>query len=1088
MKEIVTFLKDLRDEVLIFPNNDLLVQINSKKTFEYVDRDVQDDSTLIKIIREARIIEKKTGINPTCVSEGIIRIESNSKTTPTPVFLTPVEIHKNKITNTSKLVKMDDEKILNPYLISLFDISMETEGLINDFESFFRVLDVNPENCEKDISFIGNFHPKRFSFLREIEELIDEQGDFSDALKAVFGTETNANLTLKSTTPLYRNDEDQLRVYEQLSDDSIVVQGPPGTGKSQVIGNVIGNILESGQTALLTSEKKVALDVIQSKLNTRKIDVLTFQIPSRHPNRAFIQELKKGWDYFNQLKKKPLKESFKNFKEQKKIFEQLVQEANRQGCSSHDLFQLIEKHKGSGLVLNKESNITLSVFEASNEILEQVPEKLRSIARTFKPFILENEFLRFSNELDPVINVLNELKSIRKVEAWEELQQTLYQLLQFHSFKQSSYKKFGHFINVENTELKRIEREYYDIKRTLESLKQDHKNWLLEPSNEELEFLNDLCQKKHLFKYKFKWYFTWKKWSRTPEASPETQIKNRIKYNKKKKRHDIIMKKLFDLEIQDPDSELPLIKNLIQNTDLNHWNLFLREEQGNQKHISHKRLYRTIDFLKHSFEFQTDDKPLEILNNLSSLKKEFLEAWPKLKKLPIEIFPFLKEDIKETQASIEYTISNQIKIQYPELTRFSITSFLAECNNINDHFDEESEYFAEELVMKQFELFNKYEELTKSTPRKLSVEEKSLRMKLKKGKSLLVKEFGKKRAHQSIRNLFNSEAIHWIKVLKPIWMSNPNVLAESIPLKKELFDFVIADEASQLLLSHSVGALQRGKKTIICGDPQQMSPSSFFKKKQRLEIDLLHHANYYLKSVFLSNHYRSVHPQLIAFSNNYFYNKRLKAFQDVNAIDPPIQHHYVESGRFIERKNEAEAKKIAEFISKQIRNNEKLGVVAFSETQLECIYENLSNEVRQILERRIEKDSLFFQSLEKVQGDECDRLIISFGYGFNIENKFEMRFGPVNFDQGHKRLNVLFSRAKRSIDFFSSVKHIDFPKTENLGVLHVKKWFELVENQKPLRKVEQNILLSDILLDCNGFNDLISYLHVYYKRGYNIQH
>ena len=67
MKEIVTFLKDLRDEVLIFPNNDLLVQINSKKTFEYVDRDVQDDSTLIKIIREARIIEKKTGINPTCV-------------------------------------------------------------------------------------------------------------------------------------------------------------------------------------------------------------------------------------------------------------------------------------------------------------------------------------------------------------------------------------------------------------------------------------------------------------------------------------------------------------------------------------------------------------------------------------------------------------------------------------------------------------------------------------------------------------------------------------------------------------------------------------------------------------------------------------------------------------------------------------------------------------------------------------------------------------------------------------------------------------------------------------------------------------
>ena len=37
-----------------------------------------------------------------------------------------------------------------------------------------------------------------------------------------------------------------------------------------------------------------------------------------------------------------------------------------------------------------------------------------------------------------------------------------------------------------------------------------------------------------------------------------------------------------------------------------------------------------------------------------------------------------------------------------------------------------------------------------------------------------------------------------------------------------------------------------------------------------------------------------------------------------------------------------------------------------------------------------------------------------------------MRFGPVNLDQGHKRLNVLFSRAKRKIDFFSSVRYSDF--------------------------------------------------------------
>ena len=130
---------------------------------------------------------------------------------------------------------------------------------------------------------------------------------------------------------------------------------------------------------------------------------------------------------------------------------------------------------------------------------------------------------------------------------------------------------------------------------------------------------------------------------------------------------------------------------------------------------------------------------------------------------------------------------------------------------------------------------------------------------------------------------------------------------------------------------------------------------------------------------------------------------------------------------------------------------------------------------------------MFFQPLEKVQGDECDRLIISFGYGFNGDDKFEMRFGPVNLDQGHKRLNVLFSRAKRKIDFFSSVRYSDFPKSDNTGVDHVKKWFQLLDKKQAHEKVNTTIPFSHILNDCNGFNDLISYLHVYSERGYKVQ-
>lgn len=48
--------------------------------------------------------------------------------------------------------------------------------------------------------------------------------------------------------------------------DEIVVQGPPGTGKSQVITGLITSAVMKGNTVLMVSEKKTALDVVYSRL------------------------------------------------------------------------------------------------------------------------------------------------------------------------------------------------------------------------------------------------------------------------------------------------------------------------------------------------------------------------------------------------------------------------------------------------------------------------------------------------------------------------------------------------------------------------------------------------------------------------------------------------------------------------------------------------------------------------------------------------------------------------------------------------------------------------------------------------------
>ena len=56
------------------------------------------------------------------------------------------------------------------------------------------------------------------------------------------------------------------------------------------------------------------------------------------------------------------------------------------------------------------------------------------------------------------------------------------------------------------------------------------------------------------------------------------------------------------------------------------------------------------------------------------------------------------------------------------------------------------------------------------------------------------------------------------------------------------------------------------------------------------------------------------------------------------------------------------------------------------------------------------------------------------GYGKNSEGEFQLRFGPLNQSQGYKRLNVLLTRARKKLHFFTSVKAADFSISTNESV------------------------------------------------------
>jgi hypothetical protein len=134
-----------------------------------------------------------------------------------------------------------------------------------------------------------------------------------------------------------------------------------------------------------------------------------------------------------------------------------------------------------------------------------------------------------------------------------------------------------------------------------------------------------------------------------------------------------------------------------------------------------------------------------------------------------------------------------------------------------------------------------------------------------------------------------------------------------------------------------------------------------------------------------------------------------------------------------------------------------------------------------------------------VQGEECDRLVISLGYGRNVEGDFHMRFGPLNTKNGAKRINVLLTRAKRQIDFFSSVTSSDFKISDNEAVDLLRRFLAHIEmgflpesslefplNLRP--EVKKNVLtFSQIYQQISDAHELVTLVRVLENRGWRIQ-
>ena len=318
--------------------------------------------------------------------------------------------------------------------------------------------------------------------------------------------------------------------------------------------------------------------------------------------------------------------------------------------------------------------------------------------------------------------------------------------------------------------------------------------------------------------------------------------------------------------------------------------------------------------------------------------------------------------------------------------------------------------------------------------------------------------------------------------LVPCWLASPESVSAMFPLRDDLFDLVIFDEASQCFAENGIPAMARGKQVVVTGDNQQLRPSDLYRihlddtepndeTPAELEVEsLLELAAQQLPQVSLTEHYRSRSLDLISFSNKYFYKNKLSLlphFDEINRHEPAIRYLNV-NGTWQQNTNPIEAEAVLKLLD-QINTElpgRSVGIVTFNHPQQQLILDKLEG----LLGMESAQNSmnlppgLFVKNIENVQGDERDVIIFSVGYAADERGRLSMQFGSLNARGGENRLNVAVTRARERVYIVTSLwpDQLNVADTANDGPKLLKAYLQYAldvseKRFKPLPQLQQSL-------------------------------
>lgn len=345
--------------------------------------------------------------------------------------------------------------------------------------------------------------------------------------------------------------------------------------------------------------------------------------------------------------------------------------------------------------------------------------------------------------------------------------------------------------------------------------------------------------------------------------------------------------------------------------------------------------------------------------------------------------------------------------------------------------------------------------------------------------------------HMPVRRLVDRTS-HVLLALRPCWAMSPLVVSRILPAAR-LFDIVVFDEASQIQPHDAITSIARGQSLVVAGDDKQLPPTNFFGRLiggadewdddedgagdltdyesilSAMRPLMPHHE-------MLKWHYRSQDERLIAFSNREIYGDQLVTFPGA-ATGSPVTLDVVDGvgspGQ--DGSAPAEIQRVVERVLEHAeqRPTESLGVITLGQKHMDRV----ENAIRRALVERPELQAFFDQdtgpgrrffvkNLERVQGDERDAIILTIGVAKRASGVVARTgFGPLNSENGRRRLNVAVTRARQRMTVVSSFHAADLtPSTEPTGTELLRRYLEFAERSADIDNVGRSVAFEP-----NGF-------------------